>query len=231
MEQAGNIQYLILAGWFFMAAVIGRSICNVGFIERPLVIGFAWWICTGEYTPALPLALFFELFWLDLFHIGGYLPPMGAFPYLVLLALAHWFAWLTPTALAFPLAVTLPLAYLPPYVESRQRDYQKNASTKLLQQAQRNGPLGRIPSRWLTASVAQQLVLALLLFSLAIIVLLHGFSLEFMEKKASFIPLDVDWSILYAIAAVGAVLSLRILRAYIVFSLCMAALLISKLTS
>ena len=229
MEPPTYIHGLTLAGLLFMVAVVGRSICNIGFIERPLVIGFVWWLCTGEYTPALPLALFFELFWLDLFHIGGYLPPMGAFPYLLLLFLSSRFDWTTPAALAFPLAAMLPLAYLLPYVESRQRDYQKNASSLLLRRARRDNPLGALPAQRIAISAFQQITIALTLFLTAAVAGQAIFSLDIVEKKAGFIPLDVDWSGLYSIAAIGSLLSLRIKRAYLVFVLCMTALLLIKL--
>lgn len=229
MEPPGEILGLALAGLLFMIAVVGRAVCNIGFIERPLVLGFAWWLCTGEYAPALPLALFFELFWLDLFHIGGYIPPMGAFPYLLLLFLSNRFAWTTPAAFAFPLAAMLPLAYILPYVESRQRDYQKSASSLLLRQARRNGPLGALPARRIAVSIVQQLAIASLLFITAAVTSQTIFSLDVVEKKTVFIPLDVDWSVLYAIAAIGSLLSLRIKRAYVVFALCMTAILLIKL--
>lgn len=221
---------LFFAGLLFVAAVIGRSVCNIGFIERPLVIGFIWWLCTGEYMPALPLALFFELFWLDLFHIGGYIPPMGAFPYLLLLFLSTWFGWTTPAAFAFPLAATLPLAYVVSYLESRQRDYQKNASSLLVRHARRDTPLGALPAQRIAISIVQQLVIALLLFMTAAAAGVAVFSLDVLGKKTAAIALNIDWPVLYAIAAIGSLLSLRIKRAYLVFALCMTVLLLFKLT-
>ena len=229
MDHPGGIHDMVLAGLLFVAAFTGRTVCNIGFIERPLVIGFAWWFCTGEYSPAVPLALFFELFWLDLFHIGGYIPPMGAFPYLVLLSLSARFAWVSPAALAFPLAAMLPLAYIVPYCESWQRDYQKGASTLLIRQARRNTPLGALPARRVAFSILQQIAIALSLFVFVASLIWYIFSLETLDKKTGFIPLAVDWSVLYAIAAIGSLLSLRIKRAYIVFSLCMTALMVFKI--
>ena len=219
---------MVLAGLLFLAAVTGRNICNIGFIERPLVIGFAWWLCTGQYSPALPLALFFELFWLDLFHIGGYIPPMGAFPYLLLLLLSSRFGWSTPAAFTFPLAMLLPLAYLLPYAESRQRDYQKNASSLLLRRARGNAPLGGLPAQQITISIVQQIVIALSLFIAATAACHTVFSLNVLEEKTGGIVLNVDWPVLYAIAAIGSLISLRIKRAYIVFSLCSIVIFVFK---
>lgn len=204
--------------------MVARGACNFGFVERPIFIGFAWWLCTGELVPALPLALFFELFWLDSIPTGSYIPPMPGFPYLILLTLSSVMGWTEPTALAFPLAVTMPLAYVIPFLEHRQRNLQKNASTKLITLAEGPGPLNNFPGRLIARSFLQQAGGGLLVFLLVYAVVYFIFSLD----HDKLIPLDVDWPILYAIAAIGALLSLRIKRAYSVFVLCMAALLLLR---
>jgi len=216
--------------FFFALALTARGICNFGFVERPIVLGIAWWLCTGDLVPALPLALFFELFWLDLFPIGSYIPPMAGFPYLILLSLSNTLGWTQPVTIAFPLAMTLPLAYAIPYVEQRQRNIQKQASTRLITHANEPGSLDGLPGRLLIRSVCQQLVSGLFIFVAAYGIIRFFFSFEATRNNtSSFISLDVDWSILYAIAAIGALLSLRIKLAYTVFSLCMAGLLILRL--
>jgi PTS system mannose-specific IIC component len=173
----------------------------------------------------LPLALFFELFWLDFIPIGSYIPPMPSFPYIILLSLSGVMGWKEPTALAFPLAVTMPLAYVIPFLEHRQRNLQKNASTKLITLAEGPQPLNSFPGRLVARSFLQQAGGGLLVFLLVYVLVYYIFS---FDHDNGFIPLDVDWSILYAIAAIGALLSLRIKRAYSVFVLCMAALLLFR---
>ena len=206
-------------------ALQARTICNVGFIERPIVLGFAWWLATGELAPALPLAIFFELFWLDLYPIGSFIPPMAGFPYLLLLALSGHLGWTTPNTIAFPLAVALPLAYAVPLLEYRQRDLQKNASNRLILHAQEIVPITAFSGKLLITSTLQQLGGGLLVFLTLYGGVIWVFSFQIMRKNAGLIPLDVDWSVLYAIAATGALLSLRIKRAYVVFAICMAAIL------
>lgn len=229
MDPLETVRALAVAAFFFLVALTGRSIAAVGFIERPLTIGFFWWAITGEYAPALPLAVFFELFWLDLIPIGSYIPPMASFPYLVLLFLSRQYQWTEPSVLAFPLAALLPLAYLEPYAESWQRDYQKNASNQLIKQSRSRRPLGAVPFRLLLNSMAQQYAIGLLLFTAASLSLSYFISLWITDKTIGAIPLEISWPALYAIAAIGALLSLRIKRAYIVFALCMAVLLLGKL--
>ena len=228
----GALQALALASFFFVLAIVGRGICNLGFIERPIFIGFVWWLCTGDMAPALPLALFFELFWLDLIPIGSYVPPMPGFPYLILLALAGAMGWTEPAALAFPLAVLMPLAYVIPVLEYRQRNWQKYASTQLIALAESPRPLEGFPGRLIARSGLQQTVGGLLIFVLTYALAHYSFSLAHdigASWGTGLIPLGVDWPILYIIAAIGALLSLRIKRAYFVFALCMAGMLLLRL--
>ncbi|MDL2316105.1 hypothetical protein LJC59_03375 [Desulfovibrio sp. OttesenSCG-928-A18] len=215
--------------FFCLAALFGRAVCNIGFLERPISIGLAWWLITGDYAPALPLALFFEIFWLDLFFIGGYIPPMAAFPYLLFLALAGSFGWNDPTSMAFPLVMLLPFAYLVPYHEARQRDLQKNASSKLLAAAQGESPLNSLPGRMLVVSSLQILVGGAVLFIAAYYLLYALFSLAVFNESAKHIPLNVNWTVLYGAAAIGALLALRIRKAFLVFGMCVLALLLLQL--
>lgn len=215
--------------FFLIAALIGRAACNIGFIERPLVIGFAWWLVTGEASPAVPLALFFELFWLDLFPIGSYAPPMPTFPYLLLLALGSLFGWTSPAALTFPLAVCLPLAYCQPLVEIRQRAGQIPAAVRLIEAAESMQPLGSLPGRLVLRSALEQIAAGLVLFLAlyaACVLVVFSFRIPFGTPV---LFVDIDWPGLYAVAAMGALLALRIRKIYLAFALCMAAVLLFKI--
>lgn len=153
---------------------------------------------------------------------------MAGFPYLILLALSGAFGWTDPVALAFPLAVTIPLAYVIPLLEYRQRNLQKNASAKLILLAEGTHPLKNLPARLILRSFIQQIGGGGVVFLGSYGAAYYFFSFEAIRRNTGFIPVDVDWSILYAIAAIGALLSLRIKRAYSVFALCMAGLLLFR---
>lgn len=220
-----------LGQFFFALSLTGRSTCNVGFIERPIVLGFAWWLLTGDPNPTLPLALFFELFWLDLFPIGSYSPPMAAFPYLIMLSLCEPLGWITPSSIAFPLAIVLPLAYAVPFVEYKLRQRHAQSSNLLVSRAEGTEPLEGLPGRLILRSCGEHLVVGLLSFCLIYLVMRAGCSLLlFSRNDAGLIPLDVNWPVLYAIAGIGGLLSLRIKRAYVVFAFSMLTLLVFKLT-
>ncbi len=215
-----------LAAALFALALAGRNLCNLGFVERPIVLGFFWGLCTGDYSLSLPLAVFFELFWLDLFAIGSYLPPMAAFPYLMLMAFARTMDWSTPGHLAFPLALSLPLAYVQPHIEGYLRILQTGAYMRLMGRARRPAPLGRLPGSLMAAAVLRQFCVGLAAFVLVQGVAVVGLALPFSWTKT---VLNADWSLLYGIASLGALMALRINRAYIIFTICILSVALIKL--
>lgn len=192
------------------------------------MLGFLWWLFTGDAVPAIPLALCFELFWLDLYPIGGYAPPMPAYPYLLLLIFASVLGWTEPSSIALPLAVSLPLAYIVPFWEYRQRNRQSEASSRLVAQAEAETFLGGLPARAVMRSALQQLGLGMLLFWGGYACLAGVLATWRIVFARNAYPLDVGWPVLYAVAAVGAFVALRIRRAYITFAFCAVAILIAK---
>lgn len=209
-------------------ALLGRAVCNLGFIERPLAIGLAWWLITGQAAPALPLAIFFEIFWLDLFPIGGYIPPMASFPYILLMGLAAALDWRDAASLALPLALSLPLAHAVSLYEGQLRKHFNNGSEALIQKVEAMQEPGSLPASLLVKFSVQYLGLGLTLLCL-----LYGLAaalLHIPQMRAVIVnmTLDVDWPVLYAIAAIGALLSLRIRKLYLAFALAMAAFVLIK---
>lgn len=201
----------------------GRNVFNISFIERPLFLGLIWWLVSGHFAPALPLAIFFELFWIDLIPVGSYIPPMPSFPYLLLVSLAALFGWTDAQSIAFPLLISLPLAHLPPFLEARQRDVQQAAYSALLAQVRKgDGGMAVLPGRLVSLSAVQILLSALALFILVWFALYQFFSLQIIQD-IFVIRLSVNWSVLYAIAALGSLLALRIKPAYVIFIFGMAA--------
>ena len=200
----------------------------MGFIERPLVIGFLWWAVTGQMTPALPLALFFELFWLDLYPIGGFVPPMPAFPYLLLLFLCAHFGWESASTIAFPLALTLPFAYAVPLLEVGQRNRRKNDSAGMVAAIERDDGATTLPGRTLTKAVSAHMLQGLAAFVAACLAMLLLASLPFVHEHAGLVPLRLNWSALYIIGALGAVVGLRVRRVYLAVLLAVTAIAIGK---
>jgi hypothetical protein len=71
-------------------------------------------------------------------------------------------------------------------------------------------------------SILRQMALGLASFLATALLFLALFSLPGLDTLTALVP-EVKWVELYAVAAIGGVLSLRIQRAYVVFLLCMAS--------
>jgi PTS system mannose-specific IIC component len=218
---------ILVASLFFIPAYVGRSICVAGFLERPITLGLVWWAISGQLVPALPLALIFELFWLDCIPIGSYIQPMPAYPYLVLLALGSLFHWTDPARYVYPLMLSLPLAYVIPYMEGRLRDKRTMYYNRLLRQLNSGRPQDDLGS-FVARSSLRQTVAALVLFYVTAAMFYWLFTGFPPGGDHSYLLygqylLHVQWYHLYVAAAVGGLLALRIHRAYVVFLICMVA--------
>ena len=208
----------------------GRNFLAISFIERPLFIGLVWWTCGGEFVPTLPLAIFFELFWIDLIPVGGYIPPMPCFPYVLLLSFSGVFGWADAQSIAFPLLVCLPLAYVIPLLEAYQRGRQKGAYHTLLKHVRDGERTATLPGKLVIVSSAQ-----ILLFTYGAFLVVWGslfvfFSLPLVQRII-FFPFVIDWPVFYVVAATGSLLALRIKRAYVLFIFCVIGVQIVLLSN
>lgn len=195
-----------------------RSGVNLGFVERPLFAGFLWGILTGDMTVALPLAVFYELFWLDLFPAGTYLPPNGLFPMLTVVALAGTLPSPDISTLFLPVILTLPLAFLGSYLEKRQRKWQVAGYTRLLRAFRSGRDLEGPAGQAVAVSLLQLFALNFAAF-LCAATLVAAASEQFAAWQGQ--PLTfahATWPLLWIIGCVGGVMSLRIRRSYVIFA-------------
>lgn len=207
----------------FLLAYSGRNFINLGFIERPIILGLLWALIFDQPVPALPLAVFFELFWLDRFPIGSYLPPFPAFSFMLLLALTDAYGWSSPQVVCFPLALSLPLAYVIPHIESYARKKQ-NASYDLLLATVGRDDFETVLSSVLRRAFFQQIIMAGALFT-AVYTMLHLF---FVLNGDVVLSNTTTWLGIIAVGCLGAVMALRITVAYKAFILALATVAVFK---
>ena len=217
-------EFSLAALVLFTLSTVDRSAVHVGFIERPLCLGIVWGACSGDMVVPVLLGLCCELFWLDLFPIGSYLPPMPAFPLLILLPLSSQFGWATPQELALPLFLLLPLAYVPPLLEIRLRRAAIEGQALLTEQAEGRLPLGGLPGRIIARAMARHMLYAIPLFwgTLAAAAFLFSLARPLLEAAGG--SLNAVWPGILCLCALGAFLALRLPRAYLVFFMSAAAL-------
>jgi hypothetical protein len=174
---------------------------------------------------AFSLALFYELFWLDLFPAGTYMPPNALFPMLCVFTLMETLPYPDIITLFLPVILTLPLAFLGACVENRQREWQVVGYNHVILALRSGGAMGRAAGRSVYFSLAQLFFMNFCVFFIAtaaVLFALKGLQL-WQGQPLSFT--HASWPLLWVIGCVGGLLGLRIRRNYLVFgcgSICIA---------
>lgn len=185
-------------------------------VDRPLF----WAICLGLFSQAQMLAIglgiVFELLWLDILALGLLVPPYGTLGFLLLFPVALQNNWSSPNYLFLPLLFCMFCAYLASSLEQYQRQLHNIVAVQVVEWC-RNPLRGWSPSLAIAYSVILRALSQGLLY-IACFFILNLFGPYLVDLGAKYLP-NVTWGMFYAAAITGAVLSLRIRRAYFVFSL------------
>ncbi|MDR1126335.1 MAG: hypothetical protein LBM64_09825 [Deltaproteobacteria bacterium] len=191
----------------------------------------------------LPSAVFFQLIWLDLFYVGTYVPPQGLIAYLAFLPPALCFNLQSPREALLLLIFCLPLARVAAQLETTQRGSQGDKNyLKLLETINAGGDIAGTLRRVIRAELWRRALAAATLCAggaalLLALVWLLGVQFESWPVAETLnLPLgdwfglengagrDGGWGLLWAFAAVGGFLSLRIRSAFVCFLAGAAAL-------
>ncbi len=202
-----------------------RFACNTGLLDRPLTIGLLWGALTGEWTTAAGVSIFFELFWLDLFPAGTYIPPHGALSVFLCLSVSHLLG-LSAAHQVFPVMIlSLPLAWFGSRLEHWQRTFQNKSYNQLIQWSREEWSSFR-PKILVKRSMLQIGLVNLALFMVAAVLLVA--LLQDTPQVGRLMPSWVSWPLLWMVASIGGVLSLRIKRAHVLLGIgicCIGALI------
>lgn len=171
----------------------------------------------------LALALFYELFWLDLFAAGTYVPPNALFPLLTVLTLAGAQPDPTAATLIGPVLLTLPLARLGSHLEERHRVWQAAGYDRVLAQHRTLvSPEGA--AAWaIGLSLLQLFTLYFCVFFGVTYLCLLAADIVTVWQKSPPAVAGASWAVLWGIGAIGGLLALRIRRAYLAFGFGCAA--------
>jgi len=213
--------------FFFALTTLLRFSVGLGFLERPLAVGVLWGLATGEWALAANCAVFFELFWLDLFPAGTYIPPNAVASMLLTLGVSHYFGVQQASLLVIPVLLSLPAAMLCSKVEYWQRRMQNEGYNKLMRWARRNEDTNE-PGRLILRSLAQQVAMHTAFLSLCLLVLIG--TIKVMYWYLGHLPSisGIQWSHLWFIGGIGGVMSLRVPRFYAVFLICLVCVVLLR---
>lgn len=181
---------------------------------------------TDRWDVAMPLAVFLELFWLDVIRLGAIAPPSGALSFLLLFSSVLLCDVQTPVQLPLPLLLCVPCAYAVSLLERRLRE-RTNASIEPVT-AWCAGEGGLSPAGAIMRGLLRQIVTNAVLFLIAFALVL-GTLFGVREWMGLPSAPNLSWNILYGLGLLGAVLALRTRRAYAVLGCALAGLLLMHL--
>lgn len=210
---------MLFATLLFCAASVFRySIC-VSLLDRPIMIGVIWSAFTGEWAMTMSLALFFELFWLDLMHVGTYIPPFSSMSLLLCILLADYFNISDVRQLPLPILLSLPWALAGAAAERWMRQRQ---SVLYFNFVERGEALRKflVPGRIFCKSILKLMALQAVLFAGC-----YSITENLGHLLVNWLGLPtfswLNWGLLWTLgAAMGGFMALRTRRAYFVFAAC-----------
>ena len=208
--------------FFFALSGILRVSCIPGLADRPLCLALAAGFCSSDMSLAVPMGIFFELFWLDRLELGNVVSPSGALSLLLLFPLAGIFSLRDPAVLAVPLICVLPLACVGAFVERRLRVRGDRLLGEVVGWTEGRGGISPETAvrRACLLRAGTHVLLYLACFT-ALFFLFRALAEDGMPAIAM-----VNWPMLHAVALMGAVLSLRTKQSYIVLIGGLAALVL-----
>lgn len=209
--------------FFFALFSLFRFSLSIGLLERPLVIGLFWGIFTGDYTTSLYIAIFFELFWLDLIPVGTFIPPHLTAATFAALSLTTFLGFEEPNRIMVILFACMPLAWLGAQMEGMVREQERVGYNQLLRWTRSPDSESR-PMTLVLRSLARTFLIGFVLFYIAMLVLKFTFQLLLETFPELLSSLDVTWSHLWVMATIGGLMALRLKRAYVVLLLGVASI-------
>ena len=217
------LSWLALVAALFGLLCVLRFSLYLGIIERPISVAAIWGLCTGDWVLALPLGIFFELFWMDLLGAGTYIPPNANLPLLLCLFTQHLFAPSSPGVPLMLIVLALPTAFMATHLEQWHRKNQIQVHDRFVEDAKMEMPV----NTWVIASSILKLwIMETALFAgLAIILFwLVKLTIALFGQMPSL--LNLSWPTLWLVAALGGVLSLRTKRAMLALGVTLVILCI-----
>ncbi len=199
-----------------------RFAVRLEFFDRPLFLALCW-SAFFPHPANFFIAVFYELIWLDLIFVGTYIPPQAGFATLACLALVTGLELFFPARICLVLFLVLPFAYLASFLERQQRKWQNREFTNLLHSVRSPRLCEFQPQKVILRCLVTQFVCNMCVMLVCLFVCVAVFGL--VENIVFFRP-PVTWPILWLVASVPAVLSIRIARGYftLVFVVCAGGL-------
>lgn len=181
------------------------------------MVGLVYGAIFGDIPTCMNIAIFFELFWLDLFPAGTFIPPSQAAATLATLTLTRCFNLTAPSGVLVATVMSLPLALLFARLEAFHRRFETTTLARALDAAARKGVI-LSPGRLVRRSLVEMALLNGACFSLALAGLVAAGNLVFAILAPVLAQQSMSYAHLWMLGSLGGVLSLRHRPAYVVLS-------------
>jgi mannose PTS system EIIC component len=152
-------------------------------------------------------AIFLELFWLDFFPAGTFIPPQSLLSLFLVLTTASLLGLEEPQGIALLLVAALPLGWLGSRLELFQRSLQDATYNSLINTARSGSPFA--PGKLVKRSLIQTMALSFFLFLAAQMLFLFTFRFVFSAWGESIGSVPLHWAHLWVLASIGPLVSLR----------------------
>ncbi len=199
-------------GLFFSGLCLTRFFVTPGLVDRPITISLFFGLITNSWEYSLGLGIFFELFWLDLFPAGTFIPPHRIFPLFLNLTICHE---LKPSGVDFYilLLLTLPFAFIGSYLERVHRIFQNKDYENIIHCINTNERYSLSPK--ILRSLFQLFSMNMAIFWSSFLVLFY-ILISIGDRLKGNSSIHISWPFIWAISLIGGVLSLRVKKNYII---------------
>ncbi|MGM0424142.1 MAG: PTS sugar transporter subunit IIC [Thermodesulfobacteriota bacterium] len=197
--------------FFFGLLSLCRFAFNPGFWDRPLVLGLFFGYFSGDWPTSLGVAIFFELFWLDAFPAGTFVPPHRILATFLTLTLALALGFQSPGQMLPLLLPSVILAGLGSKLEVWQRMQQNSSYNQLLQWTRQDSHRFQ-PEALVKKGLLQLAAANALLYVLGFLACYYLF--QQLQHYWQIELQGLAWEHIWSLGLLGPVLSLRNKRAY-----------------
>ncbi len=212
-DALSHSSWFLLTAFFFGLFSLFRFSLNVGFLERPLLVGLAWAGITGDARTAMGVALFFELLWIDLFPAGTFVPPHLVAATCAGLGLTAAFGLTAPQDVLLCLLLATPLGPVGAKLEEALRTWQNRHYNSLVRLARQPGA-SFAPERLVVRSLVETALCSLAVFALALAALYAVLPRALPLWHELLPPARIGWVHIWLAATLGGVMAIRWKRAY-----------------
>lgn len=214
-----SLVLFVLSALFLILLKAGYYLHGLSLCRHPLTAGIILWLITGN-ADLLLAAVFFELFWLDFFYVGTFVPPDGLFAYLLFAPIMLNLGVYLPQDICIPLLICLPFAAIAGKLENRLRGAHNRSYETVNQAIDAQADIIQVTSSVIWKSIIRFVTVDIIFYALSVM-LVYGVLWLWIWRFGNIYKVNwANWGLLLCLAALGGFLSLRIHWARVCFLAC-----------